>query len=109
MRSPPGPQHPGAMNTAQDTTQATNPDSTQPPTQQAEPRPLYRPVHDRMLAGVASGLARYFDVDVTLIRIVLVVLTVVGGAGIPLYLAGWLLIPEEGERQSIAARFIDSR
>jgi phage shock protein PspC (stress-responsive transcriptional regulator) len=96
------------MNTTEATTQATNPTSTHSP-DPAEPRPLYRPVQARMLAGVASGLARYFGVDVTLIRIVLVVLTVVGGAGIPLYLAGWLLIPEEGARQSIAARFIESR
>ena len=41
-----------------------------------------------MLAGVAAGLARYFGVDTTIVRIVFVVLTVVGGAGIPLYLAG---------------------
>jgi phage shock protein PspC (stress-responsive transcriptional regulator) len=70
--------------------------------------PLYRPIHDRMLAGVASGMARYLGVDVTIVRIVLAVLTVVGGAGIPLYLAGWLLIPEEGASQSIASELIQS-
>ena len=69
---------------------------------------LRRPFSDRMLAGVAAGLARYFGVDVTLVRIAFVVLTVVGGAGIPLYLAGLLLIPEEGSDQSIASSFIDS-
>ena len=36
-------------------------------------------------------------------RIVLAVLTVVGGAGVPVYLAGWLLIPDEGAEQSIAS------
>ncbi len=70
---------------------------------------LSRPIDDRMLAGVASGIARYLDVDVTLVRIVIAVLAAVGGAGVPLYLAGWLLIPEEGSEQSIASSFIQSR
>ena len=58
---------------------------------------------------LARGLARYLDVDATLVRIAFVVLTVVGGAGVPLYLASWLLIPEDGADQSIAASFLDSR
>jgi phage shock protein C len=78
-------------------------------TSQARPHPLYRPIEDRMLAGVAAGIARYLDIDVTIVRIVLAVLAVVGGAGVPLYLAGWLLIPEEGAEQSIAGEFIKSR
>jgi phage shock protein PspC (stress-responsive transcriptional regulator) len=61
-----------------------------------------------MLAGVASGIARYVGVDATIVRIILAVLTVVGGAGIPLYLAGWLLIPEEGASQSVASELIQS-
>ena len=69
---------------------------------------LRRSTDDRMLAGVAGGLARYLDVDATLVRIAFVVLTVVGGAGVPLYLASWLLIPEDGADQSIAASFLDS-
>ena len=69
---------------------------------------LRRPFEDRMLAGVAAGLARYVGVDVTIVRIAFVVLTVVGGAGIPLYLAGLLLIPEEGSNQSIAGSLIES-
>jgi len=72
------------------------------------PEPLYRPFQDRMLAGVAAGIARYLGVDVTVVRIVLAVLAVVGGLGVPLYLAGWLLIPEEGSEQSIASQFIQS-
>jgi phage shock protein PspC (stress-responsive transcriptional regulator) len=62
-----------------------------------------------MLAGVAAGIARYLGVDVTVVRIVFAVLAVVGGAGVPLYLAGWLLIPEEGSSQSIAGGFVQSR
>jgi len=69
---------------------------------------LRRSYTDRMLAGVAGGLARYFGVDATIVRIAFVVLTVFGGAGIPLYLAGLLLIPEEGSDQSIAGALIES-
>jgi phage shock protein PspC (stress-responsive transcriptional regulator) len=75
---------------------------------QAGPQPLSRPRDDRMLAGVAAGVARYLGVDVTVTRIVIAVLAVVGGAGVPLYLAGWLLIPDEGSEQSIASHFIQS-
>ena len=71
-------------------------------------RPLYRPVQDRMLAGVASGMARYFGIDVLLVRIAIVVLVFVGGIGLALYLAGWVLIPEEGTDQSILAEFTKS-
>jgi phage shock protein C len=66
-------------------------------TNTVNPEALRRPVQDRVVAGVAAGLARYLGVDVMIIRLALVVLTVAGGAGIPLYLAGLLLIP--GRRQ----------
>jgi phage shock protein PspC (stress-responsive transcriptional regulator) len=79
------------------------------PQDQTRPQQLDRPVQDRMLAGVAAGIARYLNVDVTVVRIVFAVLTIVGGAGIPLYLAGWLLIPEEGAEQSIASQYFQSR
>jgi phage shock protein PspC (stress-responsive transcriptional regulator) len=85
-----------------------NPETTQAEPRFAERMPLRRPIHDRMAAGVASGLAGYFGVDVTIVRIAFVVLTVVGGAGIPLYLAGLLLIPEQGSDQSIAGSLIES-
>jgi len=70
------------------------------------PRLLRRAVDGRMLAGVAEGLARYFDVDVTLVRIVLVALTFLGGAAVPLYIAAWLLIPEEGSEVAIAGELL---
>ena len=87
------------MNTA-----TANPQSTDHSTAQ-----LSRPVEDRMLAGVAAGIARYLGVDVTAVRIILAVLALVGGAGVPIYLAGWLLIPEEGAEQSIVGSFLQSR
>jgi len=69
---------------------------------------LRRPVQDRVVAGVAAGLARYLGVDVTIIRLAFVVLTIVGGAGIPLYLAGLLLIQEDGSDQSVVSSLIES-
>jgi phage shock protein PspC (stress-responsive transcriptional regulator) len=69
---------------------------------------LRRAAQGSVVAGVAAGLARYLGVDVMIIRLAFVVLTIVGGAGIPLYLAGLLLIPEEGSDQSIAGSLTGS-
>ncbi|NYG55072.1 PspC domain-containing protein [Nocardioides perillae] len=51
---------------------------------------------DRYVAGVAGGLARHLDVDPVLVRVGLVVLSFFGGAGLLLYAAAWLLVPEDG-------------
>jgi len=82
--------------------------TTVEPQDQTKPQTLSRPVDDQMLGRVASGIAHYLRVDVTVVRIIFAVLAFMGGVGIPLYLAGWLLIPEEGARQSIASDLIDS-
>ena len=71
-------------------------------------RELRRPTGDRMLAGVASGIARYLGIDTNLVRIGFVVLAFVGGAALPIYLLGWLLIPEDGAAQSIAGELFSS-
>ena len=86
----------------------TNTVNPEPATGDADRAALRRPYAGRMVAGVAEGLARYLGVDTTLGRIAFVVLTVAGGAGIPLYLAGVLLIPGEGSEQSIAGALIES-
>ena len=69
---------------------------------QEEPRLLRRPADGRILGGVAAGLARYFALDVTHVRIVLVALSFLAGAAIPLYLAAWVMIPAEGSDIAIA-------
>ena len=58
---------------------------------------LQRARRGRVVAGVAAGVASYFDIDVVIVRIAFVVLTVIGGSGALLYLVGWLLIPNEPE------------
>jgi phage shock protein PspC (stress-responsive transcriptional regulator) len=56
---------------------------------------LERPRQGRKIAGVCLAVARYLEVDVTLVRILWVLLIFVGGGGIVAYLVGWLIIPEE--------------
>ena len=58
-------------------------------------RKLYRSKTDRKLAGVCGGLAQYFNIDPTLIRVLFVVLAVLGGSGLVLYLALWIIVPNE--------------
>jgi phage shock protein C len=70
-------------------------------------RALRRPVHGRLIAGVAAGLADYFGIDVVIVRLTLAVLVLVGGIGLPLYVAAWLLVPEEGADQSLAEYLLD--
>ena len=70
---------------------------------------LRRPGDDRMLAGVAGGIARYLNVDATLVRIGIAALILLTGAGAALYIAAWLLIPADGEDQSVAAAWIAAR
>ncbi|MEE9167194.1 MAG: PspC domain-containing protein [Candidatus Neomarinimicrobiota bacterium] len=47
------------------------------------------------LAGVCAGLGDYFEVDPVLIRLIFVILCFWGGAGLILYIAAWIIIPEE--------------
>ena len=70
-------------------------------------RPLLRPLTGRVAAGVAAGIANKFGLPVWLVRVIFIVLTVGGGLGLTLYLAGWLLIIGEGEDRTLAQRLID--
>jgi phage shock protein PspC (stress-responsive transcriptional regulator) len=57
---------------------------------------LRRSVTDRHVAGVAGGIARHLDIDPIIVRVALVVGVFFGGAGLLLYVGGWILVPEEG-------------
>jgi phage shock protein PspC (stress-responsive transcriptional regulator) len=70
---------------------------------------LQRSRSDRMLAGVAGGLGAYFELHPAVFRVSFVVLTLLGGAGIPIYLAAALVIPGEGADDSIAAAALRRR
>ncbi len=78
-------------------------------TDQPEAGQLRRSGDDKMLAGVAGGIARYLNADVTLVRVIIAALVLFTGAGPALYIAAWLLIPADGEDESIAAAWIARR
>jgi phage shock protein PspC (stress-responsive transcriptional regulator) len=64
---------------------------------------LMRPRDARMLAGVCAGVADYFSLDVTLVRVIWAVVSLItGGAGVLAYLVAWIIIPDEGQKGSIA-------
>jgi phage shock protein C len=56
---------------------------------------LVRPRYERKVAGVCMGFAEYFDLDVTVVRIVWAVCSVFGLCGIVAYGAAWIVMPEE--------------
>jgi phage shock protein C len=60
-----------------------------------EPKHLYRSLTDRKIAGVAGGLAEYFDTDPLLIRLAFVVLALAGGGGVLIYFILWIVTPEK--------------
>ena len=101
----------GAPRSAQPVQPAPRPPSSrgapphQPPGYGDEQR-LHRGDRGRMLAGVAVGLADYFDVDPTIVRVGFVALAFLGGLAVPLYLAGWLLIPDEDSDVSVAEELL---
>ena len=55
---------------------------------------------NKKVAGVAGGLARHFDIDPLVVRVLLVVLVFFGGAGLIVYGACWLLVPEDGDTEA---------
>ena len=74
-----------------------------------ETKRLYRTREGRVVAGVCAGIAAYFGIDPTLVRLVVALFTIFGGAGVLLYLVAWIVIPEETEGASIAETFVSKR
>ena len=56
---------------------------------------LYRSRTDRMIGGVCAGLADYFSLDPTLIRLIFVILFLMGAIGVWPYLVLWIVVPEQ--------------
>jgi phage shock protein C len=71
---------------------------------------LVRRRDGRMLAGVCLGVADYFGLDVTLVRVIWAVVSVItGGAGVLAYLVAWIIIPDEGQKSSIAENMVGKK
>jgi phage shock protein C len=67
-----------------------------------EARQLRRSRSDRTLAGVCGGLAAYFEIHPAVFRVAFVVLTLLGGAGVLIYVAAAAVMPAEGREDSFA-------
>ncbi len=70
----------------------------------ADRGPLRRSRTDRLVAGLAAGLSKRLGIDVTLIRVLLVLSALASGFGVAGYVLGWLLVPAEGSKSNIGAR-----
>jgi phage shock protein C len=56
---------------------------------------LYRSKNNKIIAGVCSGIAEYFNIDPTIVRLLWLLLALSGGAGVIAYIIAWVIIPEE--------------
>jgi len=55
---------------------------------------LYRDMNDKKIAGVCSGIGKYFDIDPTVIRLAWLLFICLGGSGLIAYFIAWVIIPE---------------
>ncbi len=58
---------------------------------------LYRSSENRMIAGICGGLGEYFDIDPTIVRLIVVAAALAAGSGLLAYLLAWIIIPERRE------------
>lgn len=71
---------------------------------------LVRPREGRMVAGVCAGIAGYFGIDPNIVRIAFAALTIFSaGIGALIYVVAWAVVPEEGEKTSIAENYINKK
>lgn len=68
---------------------------------------LVRSRSDQWVAGVAGGIGEFFGIDSNLVRVVLAVSTLFGGAGMVVYALCWLIIPLQGEPKSIGDQLVE--
>ncbi|TAD86575.1 MAG: PspC domain-containing protein [Bacteroidetes bacterium] len=65
---------------------------------------LYRDDEDRLLGGVASGLANYLNLDPAIIRIIFALLVILGGSGFVIYIILWVVLPSRSLQTNIRKR-----
>lgn len=89
------PAHDGAMNASPQTTDGS-----------ATRTRMERPRAGRVLAGVSAAIAIHTGIPTWLVRLTFVVTSLLGGLGVLLYAAGWMLIPSEGDERTPAERWL---
>ncbi len=68
---------------------------------ETQKKKLYRSNQDKILDGVCAGFAEYLDIDPNIVRVTWIAITLLGGAGIILYIAGIIIMPRNPEQSSI--------
>ncbi|MFO8059590.1 MAG: PspC domain-containing protein [Bacillota bacterium] len=73
---------------------------------------LYRSRRNRVIGGVCGGIAGYLAADVSIVRLAWVLFSLVGGAGILLYILAWIIVPEEpvraeGQEEQVPAPVVE--
>ena len=68
---------------------------------------LYRSTTDRMIGGVCGGLAEFFNIDPTIVRLIFVILLLTGSAGFWIYLILLVVVPEAPQTEAHSAEVID--
>ena len=58
---------------------------------------IYRSKKDSIIGGVCGGIAEYFEIDPTLVRLLAILIVFVGGVGIIAYIVAWIIIPQNPE------------
>jgi phage shock protein PspC (stress-responsive transcriptional regulator)/predicted membrane protein len=96
------PQLPGPADTGPDPSDEPGPTKNRSTRHTTE---LRRPKQGRMVAGVAAGIADRLGIERWIVRLAFVLLSAGGGSGVLLYVAAWLLMPEEGEPVSVGQRW----
>ncbi len=60
---------------------------------------LYRSRKDSVIAGVCGGIAEYFEIDSTLVRLLAIIVVFLGGVGVIAYIIAWIIIPQNPDQQ----------
>ena len=67
---------------------------------------LYRSEKNRMIAGVAGGIAEYFQIDPTIVRIVFLLLFLAYGVALPVYIVSWIIIPKKSSLKKKSDEYV---
>lgn len=97
--------HDGGMNETQESPRPADSGDDFDPHQMRTIIDMKRSSDDRLLGGVCAGAAQHLNIDPVIVRIIVAVLTFVGGAGVILYAAAWLLVPSDDADKSLMAEW----
>ena len=66
---------------------------------------IYKSSRDKVLAGVCGGVAEYFNIDPVIVRLIWVIATLAGGAGLLVYIIAAIIMPQDGENNSMEREY----